>query len=918
VPIGSFAISDKADLFRLSTLLLTGVVTSLLFEAKQAERRAADALRRESELRTLAMEAAGLAAWNHLPSTDEIQADAAWYRMFGCGVGEEPGYRTALDHIHPEDRPARDAAEERAFTGMEGGRYHAEYRVVLPDGRTRWLESHGRVRFEETGGLRRPVSFIGVSADITARRRSEQALREALTELQAIHAHSPVTLLMVDDKFHVRRASDVALGGESPGALPAMLPGDAIGCLDALRYGSLCGPRCETCAVRKTIQSCIEDGTKHETAEAWLPLSKDDAEQQRCLLISASPMRIGGARALVSVQDITDLREAEREVLRLSQLINLSHDAIVTIDEKRIITGWNAGAREIYGWNEEEARGKPIHELLRTEFPVPRPEVDAILRELGRWAGELKHTRRDGTIITVESRQVVVRDEGGRVQAVLEINRDVTERNRAHREAVEANRRTTSILESISEGFVSFDRHWRYTYVNPAAARMLQKSPLELLGRKREEIWPDSEIAAIYRRAEEECAPIQEEIFSPILNAWVELRCYPSGEGLAVFFRDVTARRQAEAAMRERERNLLRFTEAAPVAIAMLDRDLRYLAASARYRADYGLGSQKLEGRSHYELFPEISEEWRAVHRRCLEGALERSDGERFARNDGSEQWLRWEIQPWRKEDGSIAGIALFSEDITERRRAEEEIRRLNGELEERVRRRTAQLAASNKELEAFAYSVSHDLRAPLRGIDGWSLALLEDYGEQLNEEARGYLIRVRTETQRMGHLIDDLLQLSRLTRSEMKSEPVDLTGLAREVAERLRVLNPDRDVDFAIQSGLTVIGDRSLLEVALTNLLSNSVKFTAKRERARVEFGQTGDGSAGTFYVRDNGVGFNMEYAKMLFGAFQRLHKASEFPGNGIGLATVQRVIRRHGGKVWAEAKPDEGATFYFALTGD
>jgi len=260
-------------------------------------------------------------------------------------------------------------------------------------------------------------------------------------------------------------------------------------------------------------------------------------------------------------------------------------------------------------------------------------------------------------------------------------------------------------------------------------------------------------------------------------------------------------------------------------------------------------------------------------------------------------------------------GLALFFTDISERKRAEEALQRLNASLEQRVRERTAQLEASNKELEAFAYSVSHDLRAPLRGIDGWSLALLEDYGEQLNEEARLYLNRVRSETQRMGQLIDDLLQLSRLSRGEMKLEPLDLSALARQVADRLREGHPEREVEFAIEPRLTVVGDERLLGVALTNLLGNAVKFTGKRTTARVEFGQTREGARQVFFVRDNGVGFDMAHADMLFGAFQRLHKASEFPGTGVGLATVQRVIRRHGGKIWAEARPDQGATFYFFL---
>ena len=243
------------------------------------------------------------------------------------------------------------------------------------------------------------------------------------------------------------------------------------------------------------------------------------------------------------------------------------------------------------------------------------------------------------------------------------------------------------------------------------------------------------------------------------------------------------------------------------------------------------------------------------------------------------------------------------------------QLERFNAELEQRVRERTAQLEAANKELESFAYSVSHDLRAPLRGIDGWSLALAEDYAEQFDERAHQYLERVRSETQRMGLLIDDMLQLSRVTRTEMRVSDVDLTSAARRIAAELSEVNPSRRIEFVIEPNLSGVGDARLLDIALTNLLGNAVKFTGPRAIARIEFGRAEQNGETAFYVRDNGVGFDMAYAGSLFGAFQRLHKASEFPGTGIGLATVQRVIHRHGGRLWTEAQVDRGATFYFTI---
>ncbi len=224
-------------------------------------------------------------------------------------------------------------------------------------------------------------------------------------------------------------------------------------------------------------------------------------------------------------------------------------------------------------------------------------------------------------------------------------------------------------------------------------------------------------------------------------------------------------------------------------------------------------------------------------------------------------------------------------------------------------------------QLQAFAYSVSHDLRGPLRGIDGWSLALLEDYADRIDETGRGYLQTIRTETQRMGQLIDDLLQFSRTNRLEMKQATVDLSTLAQTVADRLRQGEGARQIEFAIQSGLSAVGDGNLLEIVLTNLLGNAVKFTKHCAVAKIEFGNELDQDQDTkalrpvFFVRDNGVGFDMAHAKRLFGVFQRLHTASEFAGTGVGLATVQRIVHRHAGKVWADARIGQGATFYFTL---
>jgi light-regulated signal transduction histidine kinase (bacteriophytochrome) len=251
-----------------------------------------------------------------------------------------------------------------------------------------------------------------------------------------------------------------------------------------------------------------------------------------------------------------------------------------------------------------------------------------------------------------------------------------------------------------------------------------------------------------------------------------------------------------------------------------------------------------------------------------------------------------------------VATIAQ-GQDITGRKKAEESLRQ-----------RTAELESSNKELEAFSYSVSHDLRAPLRSMEGFSAALLEDYNEKLDEKGRKYLRYVQESSDMMGHLIDDLLKLSRVTRSDMNYEPVDLSEMSGKIISEMRRAEPDRFVEVSVSPGLKAYGDRNLLRLAMENLLANAWKFTSKTNGARIEVGSNECDGTQEYFVRDNGVGFDMAFADKLFQPFQRLHRSTDFAGTGIGLATVKRVIRRHGGDIRAEGKVDQGAAFYFTLS--
>ena len=286
----------------------------------------------------------------------------------------------------------------------------------------------------------------------------------------------------------------------------------------------------------------------------------------------------------------------------------------------------------------------------------------------------------------------------------------------------------------------------------------------------------------------------------------------------------------------------------------------------------------------------------------------------RIVKKDGTVFWAHLTGAAAKDESGATVYRVVMS-DITERKVAEEALEKYREHLEELVRERTIKLEASNKELEAFSFSASHDLRAPLRTIGGFSQALLEDCEDKLDIKGKDYLIRIKAATRRMADLIEDLLQLSRLTRAEMNIEKINLTRIARSVIDELQKSQPQRHVEIKIADGLEDTADSRLMRITLENLLGNAWKFTGKKAKAVIEFGFTKEGEKKVYFIRDNGAGFDMAYADKLFAPFQRLHNEEEFPGTGIGLALVRRIIHRHGGKVWTEGQTGKGATFYFSL---
>jgi PAS domain S-box-containing protein len=513
-----------------------------------------------------------------------------------------------------------------------------------------------------------------------------------------------------------------------------------------------------------------------------------------------------GEELVVSARDVTERKRSEQELRLRAELLDLAHDAVIVWDPfDGRVTFWNREAEAIYGYSRTEAINRVIHEMLATVFPDSRQAVDDALARGGRWDGELRHTRKDGEVIVVSSRQALQRGEDGRPIAVIELNSDITERKRTEEELAE----TAGLLERTQQ--ISKTGGWEYDL---ATGKLT---------------WTD-EVYRIYGSGERGSGPV------------------------------------------ELERAISAFdTESAPIISAALER----------------LGADG-----------EPSD---------LEVGLIRADGQRI--------WVRV-VGEAVIEAGRVVRVRGIIADVTDRRLVQEEIRTLNAELEQRVAARTVELERVNHELETFAYSVSHDLRAPLRAVDGFSKVLLDDYAEKLGEDGRHYLERVRAGAVRMGALIDEILKLSRLSRQRFEREPIDMTALATEIVAELSSVEPDRRVEVEIEDGLVADADRGLVQSVLQNLLGNAFKFTSKTEHPCVRFGAVEQDGVAVYFVADNGAGFEMAHAKGLFRPFQRLHRESEFPGEGIGLATVVRAVHRHGGAIWAHGAVNQGATFHFTLT--
>jgi len=534
---------------------------------------------------------------------------------------------------------------------------------------------------------------------------------------------------------------------------------------------------------------------------------------------------------------------------------------------------------------------------------------------------EYRFRGKDGAYHWVHDEARLLRDAAGRPTEVVGSWVDITDRRQAETSLRASEARLRLLVGSVRDyAIYMLDPEGHVRSWNAGAQHIKGYTESEILGQHFSRFYTPEDVAAGRPDAALQAAAAHGQFAE---EAWrvrkdgsrfwadVLINAVRDDRGALVGFakvtRDLTERKRAEQALRASEERFRILAVTANDAILSADSHGNITYFNPGAERIFGYAAEEVSGRPLTTLMPERFEE---AHRAGLARYLATREARVIGRTvelagrrkDGTEFPLELSLAAWNQ--GAEVAFTAIIRDITSRK-----------EGEERLRSYATQLEAANKELEAFSYSVSHDLRAPLRSLDGFSQALLEDYHDRLDDTGRDFLQRVRAASQRMGTLIDDLLSLSRVTRGDLQVEKVDLSALATALAAELQRSDPQRDVRFAIAPDLVARGDPGLMRLVLQNLLGNAWKFTGKRSPAHVEVGSMAHDGGRAFFVQDDGAGFDMAYAAKLFGAFQRLHASDEFPGSGIGLATVQRIIHRHGGQVWAEGTPGRGATFYFTL---
>lgn len=1013
-------------------LLWDGVATDIT-----ARKEAEEELLRTSRWLFASQRISATGGWAIDLATGVVWASPEARRIYGVDDGAfilEQIQTFSLKEFRPMlDRALRELVEQ-------GKPYDVEFQILRGrDGVRRDVHSMAEYAAEEN-------LVIGIVQDITERKRAENFLRASEDQFRTIFELASIGMAQADPATGKLIRVNQKLSA---------ITGYPVEELVGKRFSEITHPD-----DRQADWAAFQRVMRGEAADYQLE-KRYVRKSGETIWVNVNVTVIRNAagepeRSMAALQDIDERKRAE-ESLHLHKAILEETGRIAKVG------GWSFDVVTGDGfWTDEVAR---IHDLdpktppsrdsgLSYYTPECRPEIEAALKQAVE-----RGTSYDLELEIVSAKGIRkwIRTighplmEGGRVVRLHGSFQDITERKAAERALWEkeqllhaTDRRLAEIVQGMTEACFALDREWRFTFVNDRGEVILRHRREEMIGRNFWEVLPPlvgTPMETSFRRVMTERVPVAFEAYSPVALRWLDIRLFPTAEGVAAFLVDISERKRGEeerdrltrliehsrdfialadlegriiflnrggramigvpedrelpslcfsdfvpedrrefhrdtvmATVRKHglwqgemqlchlgtraiidvhrsvflirdsagrslcfacvsrditgekraneklaaERTLLRtLFDLLPDYIYVKDRDHRLLACNDRCAARFGVESTAvLIGKTDADLFPaEVAERFRDEEIGVLQGGSVVDREETYILPNGAKEILRTTKMPLRDGAGTIVGIVGCGHDITKRKENEEAIRRLNAELEQRVVERTMQLEEANRELEAFSYSVSHDLRAPLRAVDGFSQAVMEDFGALLPKDGQRQLQTIRASAQRMGELIDDLLEFSRLSRQPLSKQPVEMVRLVRSVLADLADETKGREIEIVVGDLPGCDGDPRLLRQVWMNLLANALKYTRRRARAVVEVGWADEAGEQVYFVRDNGSGFDMRYAGKLFTVFQRLHRAEDYEGTGVGLAIVQRVVHRHGGRIWAEAVVNQGATFRFTL---
>ncbi len=836
-----------------------------------------------------------------------LQANSALAKMYGYdNLDEFMKLRAQKLYAHVSDR-------KNIVTQLHKHGFVRNKEIVSTrkDGSTFWISLSAVLQHNEAG---QATGLLGSISDITERKRSEELIQKSEKRFRSLieNSNDALTLLAAD--------GTVLYEGPTVGRITGYDPNERVGknSLESIYPDDL--P-----LVQKTFESLLASAGNVVTAR--FRSVKRDGTIWWTEANSTNLLHEPNVQAIVvNYRDVTErkkaedaLRESEERFRQVVEASPMGMHMYQLYGDRLVFIGSNPAADRILGIDNTQFIGKNIEDAFPSLAATEIPERYRLAARQGIPWDQIQVDYNEGNIHGAFEIHVFQTGQDRVVVMFL----DITDRKKAETALLKSEKRNRAIVTALPDLLfqVSADHVFLDCVANDP--NLLLQPPDQLVGRTMEEIFPPylAELTVGKLHAALETGEMQIFEYSLFVNnkdRFFECRMTQlDADSVLALVRNITESKQIEEALRESEQRYRTLFEHANDAIFVETQDDQILDVNEHACQMLGYTREELLSLHVTDLIaPEVHRQ-----RRAIRSELSEYGRKPFESLDVCKDGTRITVEV----TNSILpnGLALsIVRNITERKQAENElrkrereVRKLNADLERRVIERTSQLEIANKELEAFAYSVSHDLRAPLRAIDGFSRILMEDFSGQMNAEAQSLLGRVRDAGQNMSQLVDSLLWLSRMTRAELRRESVDLSLLARKAIENLRQMNPERAVKFSIQSDVSAHGDVRLLGIVLENLLGNAWKFTSKQQEAVVSFGAEQRDGATVYYVRDNGAGFDMAYANKLFGAFQRLHSASEFEGTGIGLATVQRIIHRHGGRIWAESEPNKGATFYFML---